>query len=100
MVAVHVLRVFIDPEGRWGHPLAVFLDGAAITERMRLAVAAELGCSETVFVDDVNRAEVRIFSRQDSVDRWTARLGTAVGAGRARPSRDSRIDAEPAIQRA
>jgi predicted PhzF superfamily epimerase YddE/YHI9 len=62
MVAVHVLRVFTDPEGRWGNPLAVFLDGAAIPEQMRLAVAAELGYSETVFVDDVNRAEVRIFS--------------------------------------
>ena len=43
MVAVHVLRVFTDPEGRWGNPLAVFLDGAAITEQMRLAVAEELG---------------------------------------------------------
>ena len=62
MVAVHVLRVFTDPEGRWGNPLAVFLDGAAIGEQLRLAVAAELGYSETVFVDDVNRAEVRIFS--------------------------------------
>ena len=49
MVAVHVLRVFNDPEGRWGNPLAVFLDGAAIPEQMRLAVAAELGYSETVF---------------------------------------------------
>ena len=62
MVAVHVLRVFTDPKGRWGNPLAVFLDGAAITEQMRLAVAAELGYSETVFVEDVNRAEIRIFS--------------------------------------
>jgi predicted PhzF superfamily epimerase YddE/YHI9 len=62
MVAVHVLRVFTDPTGRWGNPLAVFLDGAAIAEPLRLAVAAELGYSETVFVDDVNRAQVRIFS--------------------------------------
>ena len=62
MVAVHVLRVFTDPTGRWGNPLAVFLDGAAIAQQLRLAVAAELGYSETVFVDDLNRAEVRIFS--------------------------------------
>ena len=45
-----------------GQSSSSFLDGAAITEQMRLAVAAELGYSETGFVDDVNRAEVRIFS--------------------------------------
>ena len=45
-----------------GQSSSSFLDGAAITEQMRPAVAAERGYSETVLVDDVNRAEVRIFS--------------------------------------
>ena len=62
MVTVHVLRVFTDPQGRWGNPLAVILDGNAIAEQRRVAVAAQLGYSETVYVDDVTRAQVRIFS--------------------------------------
>ena len=62
MVAVHIVRVFTDPAGRWGNPLAVFLDGPAIAAPLRGAVAAELGYSETVFVDDLNHAQVRIFS--------------------------------------
>jgi predicted PhzF superfamily epimerase YddE/YHI9 len=40
----------------------VFLDGGAIAEGDRQAVAADLGFSETVFVDDASRAEVRIFT--------------------------------------
>jgi predicted PhzF superfamily epimerase YddE/YHI9 len=49
---LHVLRVFVNEEGEWGNPLGVFLDGAAIPEGERQAVAAELGFSETVFVED------------------------------------------------
>ncbi|HEX6869181.1 MAG TPA: PhzF family phenazine biosynthesis protein [Candidatus Limnocylindrales bacterium] len=66
MTELHVLRVFIGPDGRGGNPLGVFLDGAAVTPDRRQAVAAELGFSETVFVDDVDEgagiAVVRIFT--------------------------------------
>jgi predicted PhzF superfamily epimerase YddE/YHI9 len=48
---LHVLRVFVGPEGG-GNPLGVFLDGAAVPPAERQAVAADLGFSETVFVDD------------------------------------------------
>jgi predicted PhzF superfamily epimerase YddE/YHI9 len=59
---LHVLRVFTDEEGRNGNPLGVFLDGASVPERRRQAVAADLGYSETVFVDDAASARIRIFT--------------------------------------
>jgi predicted PhzF superfamily epimerase YddE/YHI9 len=60
--ALHVLRVFTNDEGEWGNPLGVFLDGSAIGKADRQGVAAELGFSETVFVDDVATGELRIFT--------------------------------------
>jgi predicted PhzF superfamily epimerase YddE/YHI9 len=57
-----VLRVFVGPDGRGGNPLGVFLDGAAIPEDRRQAVARRLGFSETVFVDDPAEGAMRIFT--------------------------------------
>ncbi len=62
MTELHVLRVFVGPDGRGGNPLGVFLDGAAIPEERRQAVAADLGFSETVFVDDPAEGAIRIFT--------------------------------------
>lgn len=59
---LHVLRVFTDEEGALGNPLGVFLDGAAVPTAERQGVAAELGFSETVFVDDPASGELRIFT--------------------------------------
>ncbi|MDP9483666.1 MAG: PhzF family phenazine biosynthesis protein [Chloroflexota bacterium] len=59
---LHVLRVFVAPDGSAGNPLGVFLDGPAIPEQRRLSVAAELGFSETVFVDDRATGTARIFT--------------------------------------
>jgi predicted PhzF superfamily epimerase YddE/YHI9 len=63
MPELHILRVFVNEDGEWGNPLGVFLDGEAVPEERRQAVAAELGYSETVFVEDrANPARVRIFT--------------------------------------
>jgi predicted PhzF superfamily epimerase YddE/YHI9 len=62
MTELHVLRVFVGPDGRGGNPLGVFLDGAAIPPDARLAVAQDLGFSETVFVDDPSEGAIRIFT--------------------------------------
>ena len=62
MAELHVLRVFTDEAGEWGNPLGVFLDGSGVPAGRRQAVAAELGYSETVFVDDRGRGECRIFT--------------------------------------
>lgn len=61
MTTLHVLKVFVGPDGAGGNLLGVFLDGQAIEEGRRQAVTRELGFSETVFVDDAARAVVRIF---------------------------------------
>jgi len=57
---LHVLRVFTNDEGEWGNHLGVFLDGEAVPEDQRQRVAAELGYSETVFVEDRAAARIRI----------------------------------------
>jgi predicted PhzF superfamily epimerase YddE/YHI9 len=60
---VHVLRVFTGRGGHEGNPLGVVLDGAAVPETAaRQELAAELGFSETVFVDDRVEGRLRIFT--------------------------------------
>ncbi len=49
-VDVAVLRVFTDASGNFGNPLGV-VDAADVPPESRQAVAAELGYSETVFID-------------------------------------------------
>lgn len=61
MTTLHVVRVFVGPDGRGGNPLGVLLDGAAIAADRRLEVTRELGFSETVFVDEVGSGRIRIF---------------------------------------
>src|SRR3954454_20741850 len=61
MAELHVVRVFCG-DGSWGNPLGVFLDGASVREAERQAVAADLGYSETVFVNDAERGEIRVFT--------------------------------------
>ncbi|MGW1345052.1 PhzF family phenazine biosynthesis protein [Kribbella sp. NPDC002412] len=56
-----VVRVFTDPDGRFGNPLGI-VDGAAVPPADRQRVAAQLGYSETVYVDDAAAGVVRIYS--------------------------------------
>ena len=62
VVAVHVVRVFVGPGGRFGNSLGVVLDGGSVLHRRRQALATELGFSETVYVDDASQGEIRIFT--------------------------------------
>jgi predicted PhzF superfamily epimerase YddE/YHI9 len=62
MVEVHVVNVFADAEGRYGNPLGVVMDTAGLDDERRQAIASELNFSETVFVDDVAEARLRIFT--------------------------------------
>jgi len=48
--------------------VAVFLQGGDVPPEARQGVAAELGLSETVFVDDAVRGEVRIFTPEVELD--------------------------------
>lgn len=60
-VEVDVLRVFTDADGRFGNPLGV-VAGAAVPADRRQAVAAGLGYSETVFVDEPATGRIQIFT--------------------------------------
>jgi predicted PhzF superfamily epimerase YddE/YHI9 len=62
--ALHVLRVFVNEDGEWGNPLGVVLEGERVPESERQRIAAELGFSETVFVDDRIAGRVRIYTPQ------------------------------------
>ncbi len=62
MAELHVLRVFCDAEWEHGNPLGVFLDGGEVPAERRQEVAAELGFSETVFVDDAASGRMKIFT--------------------------------------
>ncbi len=59
---LHVLRVFVNEDGEWGNRLGVFLDGTQVEEGKRQSIAAELGFSETVFVDDRAGGALRIYT--------------------------------------
>lgn len=62
MGELHVLRVFCGADGAGGNALGVFLDGADVPEGERQAAAAQIGFSETVFVEDAGSATLRIFT--------------------------------------
>ncbi|MEV0123547.1 PhzF family phenazine biosynthesis protein [Streptomyces sp. NPDC050703] len=58
-----VLRVFCGPDGRHGNELGVVRDGARLPAgKDRQALAAKLGFSETVFVDDPERGVIDIYT--------------------------------------
>src|SRR5215211_1016266 len=68
MPRLHLLRVFCGDGGSGGNALGVFLDGAEVPERARQRIASDLGLSETVFVDDAPRGEIRIFTPAVELD--------------------------------
>jgi predicted PhzF superfamily epimerase YddE/YHI9 len=61
-MTLHTLHVFLGPDGGGGNPLGVILDGAAVAPDRRQSVAADLGFSETVFIDDPDTGALRIFT--------------------------------------
>jgi predicted PhzF superfamily epimerase YddE/YHI9 len=68
MPTLRLLRVFCSEDGSGGNPLGVFLEGGDVPPERRQAVAADLGLSEIVFVDDPERGEVRIFTPTVELD--------------------------------
>lgn len=64
-IDVTVLRVFTDPDGNFGNPLGV-VDASQAAPGERQRIAAQLGYSETVFIDTpkagANTAHARIFT--------------------------------------
>ena len=67
MPRLHVLRVFVGDGGAGGNPLGVFLDGAQVAEGEHQGIAADLGFSETVFVEDPEQGRLRIFTPKEEL---------------------------------
>lgn len=85
MPELHLLRVFRGEDGRGGNPLAVFLDGAQIGPGARQGTAADIGLSETVFVDDAERGRIAIYTPATELDfAGHPAVGTAWLLGRKR----------------
>lgn len=68
MATLHLLRVFCSEDGAGGNPLGVFRNGGEVPAELRQAVAADLGLSEVVFVDDAGTGEIRIFTPATELD--------------------------------
>ncbi|MEV8591742.1 PhzF family phenazine biosynthesis protein [Streptomyces sp. NPDC052012] len=63
MTDYDVLRVFCGPRGGYGNELGVVRDGSVLPERSeRQALAAKLGFSATVFVDDPERGVIDLYT--------------------------------------
>jgi len=62
MADVHIVRVFTDEQGLFGNNLGVVLDASALPAEAGQKLASDLRFSEVVFVDDVDRAALRIFT--------------------------------------
>jgi len=60
-IPVHVVKVFTDPDGAFGNPLGI-VDGRLVPPVARQPLAAHLGYSETVYVDDAATGTIRIYT--------------------------------------
>ena len=67
MARLHILKVFLGEGGAGGNLLGVFLEGGEVPEEDRQGVAADLGFSETVFVENANTGRLRIFTPTDEL---------------------------------
>ncbi len=59
--------MFVGDGGAGGNPLGVFLEGREVPEGERQGVAADLGFSETVFVEDPVQGRLRIFTPKEEL---------------------------------
>ena len=59
--------MFVGDGGAGGNPLGVFLEGREVPEGERQGVAANLGFSETVFVEDPGQGRLRIFTPKEEL---------------------------------
>ncbi|WP_405056345.1 PhzF family phenazine biosynthesis protein [Kribbella sp. NBC_01505] len=62
MPPVDVVRVFTDPDGNFGNPLGIVAGHLVPSAADRQALAADLGYSETVYVDDPASGTIRIYT--------------------------------------
>ncbi|MBI3559346.1 PhzF family phenazine biosynthesis protein, partial [Candidatus Gottesmanbacteria bacterium] len=78
-IEIHIVRVFINPDGKFGNPVGIILDeGRKINLQKRQKIATELGFSESVFINDKNAGRISIHNPQREIlFAGHATLGTA-----------------------
>lgn len=62
-IIVHMLRVFVNKEGKFGNPVGIVLDEKQeLSPTNRQSIATKVGFSETVFINDLNTGSVSIYN--------------------------------------
>jgi predicted PhzF superfamily epimerase YddE/YHI9 len=68
VVKVRVFRAFTNEAREYGNAVGVIEDGGAVTDpEARKGIAAELGYSESVFIDDIDHSAVQFYSARREV---------------------------------
>lgn len=68
MTTIKVIRVFTNEKGLCGNPVGIVVDEeGAYSALERQKVASKTGFSETVFVNNLTSASIRIYNPQDEV---------------------------------
>jgi predicted PhzF superfamily epimerase YddE/YHI9 len=67
-VRLTTLRVFVDSDGDHGNPVGIVVDEECrLNEAMRIAITKATGFSECVFIDDVAKHKIRIYTGQTEI---------------------------------
>lgn len=69
MTNAHILRVFVDENGKFGDSAPVIMDeGKKLSDAERQALTVRLKAAETVFVNDIASANISITHAQGEID--------------------------------
>jgi len=76
---IHVVRVFVDQNGKFGNPVGIILDeGKKLDNNQRRQIATRLGYSESVFINSLATGNVSIFNPLEEISfAGHALVGTA-----------------------
>ena len=68
MTEVHIVKVFVDAEGKFGDPASIIFDAEhTLSTASRQELTRRIGHAETVFIDNLPEHRVSIFNPQQEV---------------------------------
>jgi len=68
MITAKILRVFIDPKGRFGDRASIVVDeGKKINDEKRQNIARQLGTGETIFINNLQKAAISVMHPQGEI---------------------------------
>lgn len=78
IIEVNVVRIFVNDAGNFGSLAGIILDESAeIIPEERLIIARELKFSETIFINDLNRCKISLYSQNGEIPFASPILGAA-----------------------